>query len=473
MIRLLLCLPLALLGLPSTGRAQAFGPYDEVLPAIAAREQAKAALPASQATPRDLARAQLSAAREQLRESYVYYRIGARLATFDDLLEAAERTLRAALALSEKPAERRAALAGYCSVLREAERIVGARYSLGRAGLADYAFAACMRLKGEMLLAGSGARPEELIPLPDEWLLLLSWSVPLDFDRSDSLAEDMARVREKFAAVSTPRLELARERLEAARASFRVRAENYRDGREDASLYLVVKSCEQLRDAELALLDKPADRLAALTRYWLLAWMDEQILEAKYDVGRVSLASFMHVKTARLDAEIKLVEARAQQKLFDPIPTTSTSLIPEANADYFAPHLVLDALLLTKEIAKRQFEVSRTTVRNLALARREAARACQQDRLEMYRAGAPEGTLDLLLEASRRLLEAELPVLDDPVERVAAGERYWELTRIAEGTVRTLYEVGRVSLAGFTGTRYERLDAEMRLAEERAKLKGK
>jgi hypothetical protein len=136
------------------------------------------------------------------------------------------------------------------------------------------------------------------------------------------------------------------------------------------------------------------------------------------------------------------------------------------------PHLVPDPLRLTKEIAKRQFEASRTTVHDLALARRETARACQQDRLERHRAGAPDVTLDLRLEASRRLLEAELAVLDDPAERLAAHERYWELTRIAEDTVRALYEIGRVGLADFMQTRYDRLDAELRLAEARAKLKG-
>ena len=470
-MRLLRSVPLTLLGLPSTGTAQALGPYDAVPPAIAAREQAKAAFESSQATPRDLARARLDAARQQLRERYVSYRLGAQFASSDDLREAAERTLRAALARSENPAERRAAFAGYCSVLREAERIVAARYSFGRAGLADYAFAACIRLKGERRLAESGARLEEPILVPDEWTL---WRpIPLDFGLFDSITEDTARAREKLATVSTPRLELAQERLEAARTAFRDRAERYRRGWEDASLYLLLKSYEQLLEAELALFDKPFDRLAALARNWLHVWTAEQIVEAKYRVGRVSLADFMHAKVERLDAEIKLVEARAQQTLSGPVPTTSTSLVPEANADYFAPHLVPDPLRLTKEIAKRQFEASRATVRDLALARREAARLCQQERLEMYRAGAQEGTLDLLIEASRQLLEAEVAVLDDPAERVAACERYWELTRIAEDTVHAGYEFGRVSLADFMATRYDRLDAENRLAEARAKLKSK
>ena len=481
MIRLLLYLPLALLGLPSRGAAQAFDPSDDVPPAIAAREQAKAMFAASQATTRDLARARLEAARIQLQVRYEHYRAGAQDATLDGLLQAAERTLRTALAVSENPAERRANLAGYCSLLREAERILAAKYSVGRVGLADYAFTTCIRLKGEMRLAESGIRPEEPISLPDEWLLGRPVA-SFDFDLFDSMpdlavdrAEATTRAREKFAAVSTPRLELVRERLEAARTAFRDRAERHgRAVSEDASLHLLLKSYEQLRDAELALFDKPSDRLAALARYWLHVWTAEQIVEAKYRVGRVWLAHFMHAKTERLDAEIKLVQARAQQKLSGPVPTTALSLVPEANADYFDRYLGVQPLgTREKVMAKAQFEASRSTVRDLALARRDAARMGQQDQLAMYRAGAPEGTLDLLLEASRRLIEAELAVLDDQAERVAACERYWELTRIAEDSVHVRYQLGRVSIADFMGARCDRLDAEIRLAEARAKLKGK
>lgn len=473
--RMRFCLPLALLGLPSTGAAQAFGSSDDTPPAIAAREQAKAAFESSQAATRDLARARLDAARTQLRVRYEMYQAGVEGLTLDFLLETVEQTLRAALAVRENQAERWAALEGLCSIRRLIEKIVGTKYLVGRIGQADYASARCLRLKGEMRLAESGARPDEPIDPPDE-LTLWRPLFDLSSDSTQYVAEvrddDKAHAREKFAAVNTPPRELARMRWESARAAFQVREEKYRQGTPDVTLDLLLDSSEQLLEAELAVFDKPSDRLAALARHWRHAWLAEQIVEAKYRFGRAALADLMQAREVRLDAETKLAEARARQKLSGPFWITPVFLAPETIADSLASYPAVSRLV-TREIAKAQFESSQRTAYDLALARRDAAVASQRERMDKYWAGAQDARLDWTLEASRRRLEAELAVLDNPAERLAAHRRYCELTRIVEDIVAKKYELGRVSRADLAQARYDRLDAEIRLAEERAKHKVK
>jgi hypothetical protein len=470
--RILFCLSLGLLNI---GAAQASGPYEDTPPAIAAKEHAKVAFEASQAATRDLARARLEASQAQLRKIFWFYRFGETDSTiYLSLLKTAERTLRAALAVSENPAERWAFLEGFCSVARFIEHVVRVRYLVGRGPQVQYASARCIRLKGEMRLAKSGARPDEPIAPSDKWALSRPVFDPFfdTLDPTEDRAEAVIQAREKFAAVNTPLRQLVRPRWESARAAFQEREETYRAGAPDATLDLLLESSEQLPDAELAVFDKPSDRLVALARHWRHAWTAEQIVEAKYRFGRASLADLMQAREAHLDAETKLVEARARQKQSGPFWITPVPLVPEVIVDSLLPSPMVH-VLVTREMAKAQFEASQSTAHDLALARRDAARLCQQERWKEYRAGAQDATLDLTLEASRRLLEAELAVLNDPAERVAAHESYWELTRIVEDIVAQKYELGRVSLADLAQARYDRLDAEIRLAEAQAKRKSK
>ena len=82
-----------------------------------------------------------------------------------------------------------------------------------------------------------------------------------------------------------------------------------------------------------------------------------------------------------------------------------------------------------------------------------------------------------LEDGNRQIAEVLRPRLHceagHPAERVAAHESYWELTRIVEDIVAQKYELGRVSLADLAQARYDRLDAEIRLAEAQAKRKSK
>jgi hypothetical protein len=80
---------------------------------------------------------------------------------------------------------------------------------------------------------------------------------------------------------------------------------------------------------------------------------------------------------------------------------------------------------------------------------------------------ASRGDWDLLLEASRQRLDAELAVVATPAERAAACERYWTLSKVIEMSNEEGFQDGRVSVVDLLATRYTRLHAEIRWVEVR------
>jgi hypothetical protein len=191
--------------------------------------------------------------------------------------------------------------------------------------------------------------------------------------------------------------------------------------------------------------------------HWVFALFAEQSVEAQYRVRRVSFAHLIHAKQSRLDAEIKF--RGAGQKLSDSPPAPALSYAAEEAL--FGPG--------AKEVAKSAFAAGQADLRDLAVARRDTARIGYRELMEEYRAGAPFD----LLETARQLLDAELAILDDPAERLAAVERYWGQMWMAEEIVQAQFKVGRVGLADWMQSRRQRLDAEIRMREAEDKMKKK
>jgi hypothetical protein len=459
----------ALLGLPTTGRAQPSLP-DEIFfspDSTVVKELARAAFEDSQATPRDLARGRVEAARIELLERYrilEHYRNS----TFEPVLESYShlpvlesyaQLAEAEFAALEKPtpADRLAVLATRWLFALSAELSVEGRYRFGHVPLADLMQARQTRLDAEIKLRAAGARQKLSDSFP---------SVALSFAVEEALFGPGAKevAQSAFAAGRADLRDLAVARRDAARTSFQVQMVKYLAGAPDATFDLLLESSAQLAEAELDPVGEPTptDRLAALAARWEHALSAEQIVGAKYRVDRVSLADLMQARSVRLGAEIKL--RGAGQKLSDPflVPT----LPPRMLEDPFYDSIVT-------EVARSAFAAGRADLRALAVERRDVARSGYRERMEKYRAGTQGGTLDLRLEAARQLLEAELAVRDDPAERLAAIERYWGQMSMAEDIVRRQYEVGRVSLAEYTRTRYNRLGAEMRMRAAEEKMNKK
>jgi hypothetical protein len=269
-------------------------------------------------------------------------------------------------------------------------------------------------------------------------------------------AKELAKA--KFAAVHANVRDLFRELREAARDDLLARFQEYVAGRGTRDVLL--EAMTLVRDAARAADDSPAARLAAAEAYWAQAWEADTINEWKFRAARLSLSDYAQTRYLRLDAEIALIQARAEPgracgssvKVIDvgPLREDSTGVDPTWE----------------KKFARDKFATTRSALPELARQRVRAAREWEQARAWEYLAG--RGTLDILLQAARHVLDAELALSDKPVDRAAAWERYWTRAKVFELVNEMKYRSGRLSLADRMQTRYARLDAEIGWAEARA-----
>jgi RNA polymerase sigma factor (sigma-70 family) len=95
----------------------------------------------------------------------------------------------------------------------------------------------------------------------------------------------------------------------------------------------------------------------------------------------------------------------------------------------------------------------------------EAARTMTDARWMEFLAG--RGTLDILLEASNHLLQAEFDLANKRSDRLAILESYWQRMKDIETVTEARFEAGRVPIADRAQTRFNRARAELWL--ERAK----
>jgi hypothetical protein len=252
-----------------------------------------------------------------------------------------------------------------------------------------------------------------------------------------------------------------------------VRYELYRRGANEPgtmqpiTLNLLLDLGKELTEAELVLSNKPADQLAAQANQWLLAWETEQITEAQFRGAHVSTTALMQARSTRLAAETKLLEMLAEEKRSEPLLILPLVFDSEENKLYEA-----------KNQAKMQFEMSQAKPHDLALARRDALKVPLQIRWELYRIGAMEPggrpvTLDLVRESEARLLEAEADISNKTADRLAAYEKDWEWKYLAEKMTQRGYEMGGASRTALERARFDRLGAEIRLLEARAKRNKK
>jgi hypothetical protein len=114
-----------------------------------------------------------------------------------------------------------------------------------------------------------------------------------------------------------------------------------------------------------------------------------------------------------------------------------------------------------KAIAKVKAEASACSQQRLIREAAETIRACYDAREKNLLRGT--GTLVVLLDVSRWLLQAERAQAATDADRMASLERYWQRSRMVEGIVETLYLNGRISSKDYHITRFYRLGGQIAL----------
>jgi hypothetical protein len=118
------------------------------------------------------------------------------------------------------------------------------------------------------------------------------------------------------------------------------------------------------------------------------------------------------------------------------------------------------------QLARAKYEASKTSLRDLARQRREAAREGYESAARIYEAG--KGTQDALLEWTQWMAEAESAPPTPSADQVRELERRWEQLWLAEAITKGRLEAARASRTELMQARYARLTVQQMLAQARA-----
>jgi outer membrane protein TolC len=268
----------------------------------------------------------------------------------------------------------------------------------------------------------------------------------------------MAEVESAWAARRDTPQELARQRLEAARGALDIRRKQFEAGR--GWYHLLIEAERTVLDAELELAAGPREREMVLATKCVWAREFERLTANQLEAGQVRPDNVDQARCQRLAAQYELGLARAARRNAPPaLPALS---IPD---EFIQAPADIEEILLGAVI-----EAQQTDVRKIAEQRLEAARACFDYRRKQFQAG--RGTMDLLLETARLVLDAELALAEAPRERVAARARYWLHVREAELQVTRWLEAIRTTPAYLLQARATRLEAQYELIRARAAQPG-
>jgi hypothetical protein len=258
-------------------------------------------------SPADLARARLEAARGEARARLQEFLAGR--GTLDILLASLQSLAEAEHAVFGRKADSVAFREMHWEIVRPIDKLCAAGHEAGRVRSADMFQARCARLEAGARLVKTRSRADQTVA---PWAGLDDFLFEGDDLRFEGLEGPFAvrdLAKEKFAVSQARFTDLAAAKLAAATGWHQERASEYLAGR--GTLDILLESAAHLLEAECAVDDSRAARVAALERYWQQLWQAEQLAGKGYRDGRVKAADYFQVRDLRLGAELRLVQERA------------------------------------------------------------------------------------------------------------------------------------------------------------------
>jgi hypothetical protein len=401
------------------------------------RDAARAMFDVSRASVKELNLARLEAAR-----GWYGARIEELLAgkvTLDVLLESAQKLMEAEASLAVNPAERIAVLEKHWRRLLGIVHAQEVRFQSNKASLTELSQARVSRLSGqiEWLRAGGGLalKTAERLSGPVDW-------------------EDEREFARLLFEASRLRLEdLLRARFEKAREGVMASVEDLLSGK--VTIDALIENQARMLDAEQAMLGKDADLIAIAEARWAQARAAEVILQVRFESGKSNTGELAQAQYRRQRAERALAQERARE---------------HKQVGKRGPILILDlpkdvtlAWRLQREVAAVRADANPTHIAQRMI---QAAREAYQAREEELLAG--KATIDILLENSANLLEAELARYSRKADRVAAHERHWRRNLLVERVLEVRLGSGHANLGEVMQARHARLDAQIGLEEAKA-----
>jgi len=267
-------------------------------------------------------------------------------------------------------------------------------------------------------------------------------AVPADFLESKEFA------RAKFIASTADPKDLAEARLEAGQLAYVGRYYEFLAGR--GTLDVMLETSQTWLQDELALSADNNQRIAALEREWESSWVTDRVDEARYKAGRIAIQDFLQSRYNLLLGQIRLIQA-AVGKMKSPSLKGGTwvSIDSLAWAPYRDPFEF-------KDLAKAKMKALHGDIQQLVGDKLSAVRGQYEARELEYEQG--RGTLDILLEASTNLLEAQREANE---EETTILREYWERSALIEAVNRQRYAAHRIAIQDYMQAVHARASAEI------------
>ncbi len=423
--------------LESTGRAQSLEPPERAtdLLGLSPRDFARARAEALAARLSDLERARLEAIRSAYdgREREFLAARG----RLDLLLADSEYLLQAELALATTAEAKGIAFERFWQRAFLADWVTEFRHAAGRVPDGVFARTRLARLEAEArLLEARRTGPAAVLPAGEP--RRNADEVPL---------KEIARAR--FEASRRTPEELGKHRIAAARLLHEARLREFLDGRGAADSLLEVVT---LLAATLEAVGNEATRYLGLEMRFAQAVAAEAVNTMRSERGRITVQDYLEWRAARLDAEIRLREAR-------PPRSRQTYVLGDrfegAPGDIVQEH----------ELDRQRYAAQSADLPRLKRARLDALRGAYEARAREFLSGR-HSVADLAV-VGRRLHEAAMGVAGSAAERVALLEIDWARAYGAEQICAWLFAGGRIGRQDYEDSRYFRLDAQIRWLQAR------
>ncbi len=272
-----------------------------------------------------------------------------------------------------------------------------------------------------------------------------TWAQQIPERDAREAANPRALARAKRAAARSRLRELHESRVEDESLAFQMRMEELAAGR--GTLDITIEVARRLAEAEVTAATTSEQRGTAYERQWTIASLLKTINDFRYQAGRIAVQDMLQSTHFHIEAQNDLLASRARgERPLSPVRLT------------FDPDLSQ-----SREFARAKRRAFRGDAAELTVARADVAAAMCLARFKEFLAG--RGTQDILLEASRQTLEAELALAKTPAERQASWERQWERVFYIATLDHSRFDAGRIAIQDEAQATRELLDAGVGLAQ--------
>jgi hypothetical protein len=235
--------------------------------------------------------------------------------------------------------------------------------------------------------------------------------------------------------------------VNAARRQWSARFLEFLAGRGSLDILLEASLCQMAAERQAA--DNDTEKLDALGNHWERAFLIAFVNKARHDAGRIPTKEYFECVAFRLDGENEFANLQVSAGHRLPFPPGQGMALNQPN--------------LAKDLAKAKRAAAEPDSVKIRDSKRELSTWAFWGRIWAFLGGY--GSLDIILEDSRKWLGADLDVATSPAERLAAYERHWESTQMVETINSYRHEAGRIPVQDFAQSTSARLDAQIRVLQ--------